>query len=132
MRAIATLTTVFLTLFQSPVYGHTAVQPRYEAQFSRWVRCYKSSDLPKMLTCNFLTSDHSDGISVVCERAEIAIQEPWEWDDPPKLRKPRWKWVPAFTVSYFSYHYPSTGREFQRGSNSPWARECRRVFPGLI
>lgn len=41
--------------------------------------------------------------------------------------------IPAFTVDYYSHHIrDKKGLSFfKRGPTSPWANECRRVFPNL-
>ena len=125
-----------------PAQSHTALGKKYEAEFYAWTSCNENAiGLENTLSCRFPMqgSDHLDAMTVYCE--DTTITPHWDkewmkkWGNTPFGEVPAYAFVtiPAFTVEYYSHHVQSKkGFVFvKRGPYSPWANECRRIFPDL-
>ena len=148
MKRIAASVAGLLIAAPIAARAHLAVQPRYEAEFYAWTSCYKSFGLDHTMSCDFPMqgADHIDAITVYCK--DTTLQPHWDkkWKETfgrlnlktasdEEFRKflESQVIIPAFTVEYYSYHIRNKKgfAFFKRGPFSPWANECRRVFPDL-
>ena len=134
MKVLTTCAVALILGVQLPVQAHTAVQKRIEgnlANFYGSVNCHEEAfvNYTKMISCDFNARGHTDAISVYCEDTNEAVP----YVDSEGKQKFGSQLISAFTVRYFSYHYgsPRDGVLFERGPSSPWAAECRRIYPGL-
>ena len=152
MKRLTTITAAVagLLISASPIaaMAHIAVQPKYEAEFYAWTSCNNGFGLENTLSCNFPMqgSGHRDAMTVYCEDTVVIPHWDKEWmktfgrlnletassEEFRQFLDSR-VLIPAFTVEYYSHHIRNKkGFSFiKRGPNSPWANECRRVFPDL-
>ena len=148
MKEIASAVAALLITAPIATRAHLAVQPKYEAEFYAWTSCHKGFGLDHTLSCNFPMqgTDHSDAMTVYCKDTEIHPfwDKKWmqtygrlnlETASNEEFRKflDSLVVVPAFTVEYYSYHIRNKKgfAFFKRGAFSPWASECRRIFPDI-
>lgn len=144
MKKFAVLTAAAAGIFctSATAVAHTALGKEYEANFYAWMSCHENHmGLENTLSCTFPMQgiDHVDAITVYCKETKFLPTWDKKWmqeygkTDFARLPESAWRIVLPFTVQYFSYHVKNKkGFVFAlRGPYSPWANECRRVFPDL-
>ena len=137
-----------LLVKEARVLGTSQSLCRVVHQSKAVASCYKNAFLENTLTCNFPmqgAADHYDAITVHCKETDLIPDWDKEWikkygnlnfsEATNEFRSFMESLirVPASTVKYYSYHIRNKkGFSFyKRGPNSPWANECRRVYPEL-
>ena len=149
------LLTLIISVFIIPIIylpskAHTAFDKLKD--FKSWTSCEKDTYAKnsKTLSCFFPKNlqDHRDAITVYCE--DVALVPTWDkdwmkkygsyrsWELPPKALRN----FPAYSVFYYTSHDYKTSnleellagigtsgpRISYNDADSPWAKECKRIF----
>ena len=135
MKAFAPCAAALILGFQLPAQAHTAVQKWIEsdlAKFNKYVYCHENFYVEdgKALSCKFDARKHVDHITVHCEDGEHLFL----YSDSQGKERVGATFRPAFTVVYFSSYHGNAkwGDRYSRGPMSPWAVECRRIYPEIF
>lgn len=139
-----------MPIISLPSKAHTAFDKKKLKDFHSWISCKKDKYVKnaKELSCFFPKNlgDHRDAITVYCEEQEVIPIWEKQWmkrygglefsEYPPGA----FKVYPAYTVLMYTSHdinreldileIVTTGepRILYSDSNSPWAKECKRIF----
>lgn len=137
-RLLTLLVVLLIPIISLPSKAHTALDKKKLKDFYSWISCKEEKyfKYAKMLDCDFPKDlgDHLDAITVYCENK--VLMATWEKDWSKKYGKVKfnelppeaYKEVPSYTVFYYSYHYGNEPKIIYNDSNSPWAKECKRIF----
>ena len=133
-------------VFQEDAKAHTALGKKQLSNFYAWTSCVQHPSRlseEKILSCFFPIKgnghkNHYDPINVYCKETKILNINRYAKSGGYKIIDPSSKSgylkVPPFTVQMWTFHDPKmelNGILYHSDSDSPWANECRRIYPEL-